>query len=108
MTRKQYMSNHCHAYRAYYAQFVTPTVRNSVRLCFGMDRLVNDGGQQFFNTIPLDEWDMLSNAVIRNRQLPVQMMRDAGETLNIGVAGCILREAARQLVEEHVQSETGL
>lgn len=108
MTRKQYMSNHCHAYRAYYAQFVTPAVRNSVRLCFGMERLVRCSDQENFNNIPLAQWDMLSDAVIRYRRLPVQMMRDAGETLSIAVAGCILREAARQLVEEHVQSETGL
>ena len=93
-TRKQFMDGEC-SHRTYYAQFVTQGVLDSVRRHFTMERLMRCSDQENFNTIPLVQWDMLSSAVHRT-----QIMRDAGEGMSLGTAVCILKEAARQLVEE--------
>jgi hypothetical protein len=94
-TRKQYMDGEC-SHRTYYAQFVTPNVLSTVRSWFGVERLLRTRDQEYFNTIPLIEWDRLVHAVPRT-----QMMRDAGEGWSLGSAVCILKEAGRQLVDAH-------
>lgn len=100
LTRQEYMQDSARLHREYYAQFVTPGVLDTVRNWFGVERLVRATDQEYFNTIPLVEWDRLANAVPRT-----QAMRDAGEGWSLGSAVCILKEAARQLVEAHWSME---
>ena len=95
LTRKQYMDGEC-SHRNYYAQFVTRDVLDAVRRHFTVERLVRCSDQDYFNTIPLIEWDRLSSAVHRT-----QLMRDAGEGYSLGTAVCVLKEAGRQLVQAH-------
>ena len=94
-TRKQYMNGEC-SHRTYYAQFVTPSVLDAVRQHITVDRLVRARDQEYFNPIPLVEWDRLSSHVPRT-----QVMKAAGEGWSLGSAVCILKEAGRQLVEAH-------
>lgn len=94
-TRKQHMDGEC-SHRTYYAQFVTPGVLDAVRRHFTVERLMRCSDQDYFNTIPLIQWDRLAHAVPRT-----QMMRDAGEGWSLGSAVCILKEAGRQLVEAY-------
>ena len=98
-TRKQYMDGEC-SHRTYYAQFVTAGIRDSVRRWFTVERLARTSDQQWFNSIPLIEWDRLSSVVPRT-----QLMRDAGEGYSLATAVCILKEAGRLLVEEHRATE---
>ena len=94
-TRKQYMDGEC-SHRTYYAQFVTPGILDTVRRYFTVERLVRARDQEYFNSIPLIEWDRLSGSVWRT-----QLMRDTGEGYSLSTAVCILKEAGRQLVEAH-------
>jgi hypothetical protein len=94
-TRKSYMDGEC-SHRTYYAQFVTQGVLDSVRRHFTVERLVRCSDQEYFNTIPLIEWDRLSSMVHLTRA-----MKDAGEGMSLATAVCILKEAGRQLVEAH-------
>ena len=89
-TRKQYMDGEC-SHRTYYAQFVTQDVIDGVTQYFTLERLVKCGDQEDFNTIPLAQWN----------RIRCQIMRDSGESWMLGTAVCVLKEAARQLVEAH-------
>ena len=97
-TRQEYMNGTCD-HRRYYAQFVTPGIYAMVYRRFTPERLVNCQDQKNFNTIPLHLWDQLEPAAraMVNRQL----MRELGEIWSLGTAVCVLKEAARQVVETH-------
>lgn len=84
-TRKQFMDGAC-SHRTYYAQFLTPAARNCVLLHFTMERLVA-------NNIPQIEWDRLS--------IELMPMLKPPPGYSLDTVPYILKEAARQLVEEH-------
>lgn len=99
LTRNEYMANSQNLHRTYYAQFVTPGIFHMVERRFTAERLVNCSDQLWFNTIPLNQWDQLMPCVgmMVNRVL----MRELGEGWSLGTSVCILKEAARQVVENH-------
>jgi hypothetical protein len=99
-TRQQYMSvDHSNrsvaaaAHRKYFAQFVTPGVKNTVIARIGKKRLV-ESQNPYFNDIPLKEWDALRGFVPRG---PADIIGPGGWSLSDAV--CTLKEAARQIVE---------
>jgi len=97
-TRKQYMNGEC-SHRTYYAQFVNTAIIHVVERRFTAERLVRCSDQDYFNTIPLHQWDQLIPAAqaLSNQQ----QRKDAGEGWSLSTGVCILKEAARQLVEAH-------
>lgn len=97
-TRKQYMDGLCD-HRRYYAQFVNNGIFRMVERRFTAERLVRCSDQANFNTIPLHQWDQLETVVAR--MVDRQLMKAAGEGWSLGTAVCILKEAARQVVENH-------
>lgn len=92
-------------HRAYFAQFVTPHVKAQVLARFGIKRLKANAKDPHFNTIPLSEWDAFWGCYDRGMYIrppaPVaELLKRAGEDNSMSTGTCILKEAARQLVEE--------
>ena len=90
-TRKDYMNKGC-THREYYAQFVNPFIKSLVLREIGLDRLLRSTDPHL-NDIPLNQWGM-GNI----RQLEV--WKEVGDFYSIAGETCILKEAARQLIEE--------
>lgn len=99
ITRADYLSHPAtaEAHRAYYSQFVTEYTQYVVRMFIGEDALHQsrdpDGA---FNDIPLIIWDRITASI---RQNAAPLLRDAGDHWSLGAGVCILKEAARQIVE---------
>jgi hypothetical protein len=104
MNRKEYMANPNKLHRAYYGQFVTPSIRRYVANCIGIDQ-IRASKDRYFNDIPLPRWDRLSGSLQHVLSVPGEIEYPnhpeyAGKrfySLCNGV--CILKEAARQLLE---------
>lgn len=90
-TRKDYMEHRC-THREYYAQFVTEATRRRVIQAFGVDRL-RASEDPHLNDIPLARWDRVDVPA------PPISLEDCGDWLSPAGAVCILKEAARQIIE---------
>lgn len=99
MTRKEYIDtpyeNQAAAHRQYYAQFVTESIRQSVLRRFGREALLASNDPHL-NDIPLARWDALANALSPYEQPDYP---EGKRFWSLGSAVCILKEAARQLIE---------
>lgn len=98
-TRKQYMSDsqqkNMTAHRKYYGQFVTDGTKYRVLSGIGLDKILASTNEHF-NDIPLHLWDKLTH------QLPgSSKFKDAGDYYTLANGVCLLKEAARQIVEAH-------
>lgn len=105
MTRKEYMAPFIsreeaeQRHRKYYSQFVTVGVRQLVafRITVLSLKLPQEKDQtNSFNDIPLARWDALVPMLGPEVD---QQLRSCGDWLGLGAGVCILKEAARQLVE---------
>ena len=89
-TRAQYMSatrkEQPAAHRRYYAQWVTPNIRDMVTAHFGLDLLLASKDPHL-NDIPLARWDRLARRFVR------------AEDNSLGSRVCTLKEAAKQVIE---------
>lgn len=93
-TRQQYMNKEC-THQEYYSQFVNDRVLNVVSR-FRKKKLI-EGKDQHFNNIPLQYWDKVLVPVpfeIANN------MKALGDYPTPAGVVCILKEAARQIVEK--------
>lgn len=82
-------------HRAYYSQFVTPAIKARVLMYIKRAELL-ESKDVHFNDIALSRWD----AIVKSR-LPVgEMMKQCGDYLTLGGGVCIVKEAARQIVED--------
>jgi len=97
MQRKDYVAlpstqaNH----RTYYAQFVTDDVIELVLVRIGKPTIMASEDPSF-NDIPLRRWDNLAPAIW---SLCRTKLRETGEGTSLASAGCIAKEAARQIRE---------
>lgn len=96
-TRKDYLDKKC-THSEYYSQFVTAGIKNAVRTRFGVERLVKSTDKHL-NDIPLKQWDGLGYAC-RGFETGSKM-KEAGDYLTAAGIVCILKEAARQIIEEN-------
>jgi len=94
-TRKQRLADEC-THREYYAQFIDKGMKELVVRTFG-DKLQNSQDEHF-NDINLDSWDALLPFTTRK----ARAMKDAGDWLTMAGSVCMLKEAARQVVEGRV------
>lgn len=91
-------------HRAYYAQFVTPHVIAIVKNRIGVERL-KASKDPHFNDIPLSVWDSFwvrsakGGMYIEPGLVVSELIRKAGEGFSASTGTCILKEAARQIVE---------
>lgn len=91
------MSSKC-SHREFYSQFVTNYHKRIVLNAFGLERLKKHFELVAFNTlakgrIEIDEWNRLAPLVTVN-------MKPCGSYLTLVGQVCILKEAAKQVVEK--------
>jgi hypothetical protein len=89
-TRQDYMNKVC-SHSEYYGQFVTKGIKALVLRTIGEKKLI-ESKKEYFNDIPLHIWDGL--AIQRNLLFMID------KAYSLAGAVCILKEAARQIVEE--------
>lgn len=94
-TRKQYMAKEC-THREYYGQFVTPTIKAMVLHGFTREELAASKDQNL-NDLPLERWDRLAGG--NSSTLCALRLKEVGDLPSLGSAVCILKEAARQIIE---------
>lgn len=97
-TRRDYMEGRCD-HRRYYGQFVTMPIYHMVKRHFTVERLVRCSDQRYFNTIPLHHWHML--VIAAKSMTDRQLIKTTSEGWSDATGVCILKEAARQIVETH-------
>jgi hypothetical protein len=100
--KEQYRNKEC-THREYYAQFVTPRVKRIVKDRFGIDNLVNTPDQENLNTLNLSIWDGLVPLLWMDFTI-CSLLKSANEWRTLGSGVCILKEAAKQLIEEAKQT----
>lgn len=100
------MEKRC-SHREYYGQFVGPYVKQLVVDRIGLPRLLASRDPHL-NDIPLGVWDSfwVSHTPSMHIKPPLAigvLLREAGEGNSASTGTCILKEAARQLIEEAAQ-----
>jgi hypothetical protein len=98
MTRQEYMTDSCELHCDYFSQFVTPAVISMVRSRIGIETLL-DSTDPHLNDIPLMRWDILTGSLFRLPGMRAKI-RDVGEIASLATGVCILKEAARQIIEQ--------
>lgn len=83
-------------HQRYYAQFVDDCVKQLVSDSIGMKTLLKSGVWPF-NDIPLKIWDRLSNGIPSRIAFRLEKCGDAASQ---STYVCILKEAARQLLNQ--------
>lgn len=99
ITRSDYLSaqgDRKAAYRAYYAQFVTPAHFARIERGIGI-QAVKASTDEHFNDIPLKLWDKLAVPVPAES---ARLMKEALDYPTLCGAVCILKEAAQQIREQ--------
>lgn len=91
-THSDYMSDKC-THRQYYGQFVNADTISLVARAFGNDRLLASKDEHF-NDIPLALWDALVPHAPGSAKF-----KEAGDFYTLAGGVCMLKEAARQIVE---------
>lgn len=84
-------------HKEYYSQFVTNDVCNLVLHTFGLEALLASPSEAF-NDIPLARWEALVKLLPRSVAVDLD---GVGDWLTLGSGVCVLKEAARQIVEKH-------
>lgn len=92
------------AHRRYYAQLVKPYLLKAVEAAFG-DRLLRSTNPHFSDTVPLAEWDHLTNIFYSAFEYR-RILQELGDSDTLSTRVCVLKEAARQLVEQKRVPET--
>jgi hypothetical protein len=95
-TRQQYLNNEC-SHREYYSQLVTKEILNAVSRRFGIDKLkAAIQEDERLNNIPLAAWDGLAE----NFHLGLRpIFKSLGDFYSLAGGVCVMKEAARQLIE---------
>lgn len=94
-TRLQYLNGDC-SHSDYYSQFVTPSLRESVKNWIGEKDIMNSQNEHF-NDIPLARWDGFQQVVASIPFGISAKMKELGDSLTLAGTVCIAKEAARQI-----------
>lgn len=98
ITRQDYLNKKA-THREFYAQFVTPELKKQVLQSIGIEKLKSAANDEHLNSIPLSFWD--SMAGYARTDFIVNKMKECGDFLTLAGCVCILKEAARQVIEEN-------
>lgn len=90
------------AFAAYYAQYVTPGVRSLVGGFIGLPAILRSQ-DEFFHDISFQAWDDLEG--LCRGQVDPALLKANGETWSRSTSVCILKVAARQIVDLHTKKE---
>lgn len=95
-TRKQYLNKECTHFQ-YYSQFVTESTIQSVLRYFNKERLINAYKEDNnLNNIPLSIWNNMPLYAATYK------MKDCGDSLSMSGKVCILKCAAKMIIEESI------
>ena len=94
LSRNDYLNRKCN-HREYYAQFVTEETRNRVLQRFSIELLLKSDDQYFNDITSVKHWD----AIAYPSSSTVALLRLAGDGPTLSGLVCIMKEAARQLVD---------
>ncbi len=93
-TRQDYLNGKC-SHSEYYSQFVTAHTLAVVKGAFGIDTLKTAfAADENLNTIPLEKWDITA---LRIAGVSAKM-KELGDYLTKAGGVCVVKEAARQLI----------
>jgi hypothetical protein len=93
-TRKDYLDGNC-THQEYYSQFVTDGIKRLVTQNFDIKTLQKQFEKdEYFNGMELRLWDKLTHLFQCNK-----VMCEHGDYATLAGRVCILKEAARQIVE---------
>ena len=93
ITRKDYMDGTC-SHQEYYAQFVTPAIKERVLDIITLKSLLASRDEHF-NDIQLHRWDKIKVTADIEKSLKV-----AEDFATLAVMACISKEAARQIIQQ--------
>lgn len=97
--RADYVWNKTVTHRQYYGQFVNQKIIDLVAGVFGEEELTKAFEEDNnFNNIPLQTWDRIGN-IIHTASLNDEMFKAKDYVTKSGLV-CILKEAAKQIVEQ--------
>jgi hypothetical protein len=100
ISRKDYMDKKA-TYREYYGQFVNETIKNLVLGRFGIKRLRKAFKEdEHLNSIPLYSWDSMVYT-LRSPEM-IKAIKETGDFFSLAGGVCILKEAARQVIEDFI------
>lgn len=102
ITRQQYLNDAHNLHDAYYGQFVTAGIKQMVLNAFGLDRIrkhVLAGGMGNPGYIGLSRWDGLAGGY--GSKLGEAEMKKVGDYPSLAGAVCILKQAAKMIVNEN-------
>ena len=94
--KKEYMDGN-KVHEEYYGQFVTDKVKQLVARTFSIPVLL-DSKDPHLNDIPLKRWDFLVYYLGSSTD---RKLRECGDWLSLGTGVCILKQAAKQLIQKH-------
>jgi hypothetical protein len=95
-TRTQYLNKEV-SHDEYYAQFVTEHIKNIVLRNWSKATLqIAYAENEHFSVIPIKFWDMLANSMT----IYAEPLCQAGESDTLSTRVCILKAAARQIINE--------
>lgn len=99
ITRDDYIKNRA-THRQYYNEYVMPRIRELVLERFSAERLQEALAEdEHLNSIALSKWDGVAQNITGDHQLHA-MLKERGDFMTQAAAVCILKEAARQVVEQ--------
>lgn len=100
ITRQQYLSDSTNLHESYYKQFVNSSIKQMVLNKFGIEKLKKHYAAKFGdkNYIDLNHWDSLAGGY--SSQLCASKLKEVGDYPSLAGAVCILKTAARMIVEE--------
>lgn len=104
ITRPEYLnSKDSEIFHKYYAQFVNDEIKSAVEDQFGLDTLVKAYQEdENLNSIKLIKWDRL--AYFAGKYVDQNLLEKAEEIFSLATVVCILKNAARQLIEKYLNS----
>lgn len=98
-TRQDYLDKKC-SHREYYGQMVRHITKDMIGNHIGLLELLKCSSE-FFNEIPLKRWDNLAPLLWVN-------FKKYGDVDTLCGRVCILKEAARQIVEDYIRQEKNI
>ena len=109
-TRKQYLDKQC-THREFWAQFVTEGMRQMVLRNITLERLQRSQNEYFNDVTRLQDWDLMKDVTFRMLDMKKWRELQYPEYTGLTSVGwsysdniCILKEAARQLIEKEMSN----
>jgi hypothetical protein len=106
--RQEYMENKV-THREYYGQYVTEDIKQMVVKRFSVEELKDAlEYDEHLNNIPLRNWDILASIFTLYLNIFREQLKKNGDDYSLAGGVCILKEAAKQVVEENTTAEEKL